>query len=316
MMEELFSLPFLTGLLSATLRMSTPIILATLGEIIIERSGVLDLGIEGTMLFGAAVGFLTTLATGNLWLGVFMAALAGVLMSLLMAVLAVYLGVSQHVAGLGITVFAGGLSMFAYRLVVGSPTVPPTIRPFTSVPIPFLSELPLVGTAFFNQHLLTYFTWLLIPLVSVFLFRTRAGLRVRTVGQNPFAADTVGVNVNLTRTLCLLVGGAFFGVAGSFMTLAHQNMFLKDVIGGRGWVAVAMTIFGNWSPVMGTVGALIFGFLDAFQLRLQSLGVHLPFHLFLMIPYLITVVALVSVSRKATVPAGLLRPYRREEKGG
>jgi simple sugar transport system permease protein len=316
MIEEILSLPFLTGLLSATLRMSTPIILATLGEIIIERSGVLNLGIEGTMLFGAVVGFLATLATGNIWLGVLMAALAGILLSLLMALLAVYLGVSQHVAGLGITVFASGLSMFVYRLVVGSPTVPPTIRPFTAVPIPFLSDIPLIGASLFNQHLLTYFTWILIPLVSVFLFRTRPGLRVRTVGQNPFAADTVGVNVNLTRTLCLVVGGAFFGVAGSFMTLAHQNMFLKDVIGGRGWVAIAMTIFGNWNPVMGTVGALIFGFLDAFQLRLQSLGVHLPFHLFLMIPYLITVVALISVSRKATVPAGLLRPYRREEKGG
>ena len=316
MIEEILSVPFLTGLLSATLRMSTPIILATLGEIIIERSGVLNLGIEGTMLFGAVVGFLTTLSTGNIWLGVFMAAFAGVLLSMLMALLAVYLGVSQHVAGLGITVFASGLSMFVYRLTVGSPTVPPTIRPFVPVPIPFLSDIPLIGTSFFNQHLLTYFTWILIPLVSVFLFRTRPGLRVRTVGQNPFAADTVGVNVNLTRTACLAVGGAFFGVAGSFMTLAHQNMFLKDVIGGRGWVAIAMTIFGNWNPVIGTAGALIFGFLDALQLRLQSLGVRLPFPLFLMIPYLITVVALVGVSRKATVPAGLLRPYRREEKGG
>jgi len=316
MMEELLSAAFITGLLAATLRMSTPIILATLGEIITERSGVLNLGIEGTMLFGAAIGFLTTLSTGSLWLGVLAAGLVGVLLSLLMSVLTVYLGLSQHVSGLGITIFAGGLAMFVYRLWVGSPTIPPVITPFKAIAIPFLCKIPIIGPSFFVQHALTYMTWMLIPLVSVFLFRTRAGLRVRTVGQNPFAADTVGINVNLTRTLCLAAGGAFFGIAGAFLTLAHQNMFLIAVVGGRGWIAIAMTIFGNWNPWRATVGALIFGFLDALQLRLQSLGVHLPFHIFLMIPYVITIIALISVSRKATVPAGLLKPYRREEKGG
>ncbi|RKX91241.1 MAG: ABC transporter permease [Spirochaetes bacterium] len=316
MIGEIFTVTFITGLIGATLRMSTPIILATLGEIITERSGVLNLGIEGTMLFGAAIGFLTTLATGNLWLGVLMAALAGMLLALLMSVLAVYLGLSQHVSGLGITLFASGLSMFIYRLVVGSPTIPPTVTPFTPVAIPLLSKIPLIGPSFFNQYALTYITWILIPLVSIFLFKTRGGLRVRTVGQNPFAADTVGVNVNLTRTLCVVVGGAFFGVAGAFLTLAQQNMFLMDVIGGRGWIAIAMTIFGNWNPLAGAGGALIFGFLDAFQLRMQSLGVNLPFHVFLMIPYLVTILALIGVSGKASVPAGLLKPYRREEKGG
>lgn len=316
MMHEIFSITFITGLLAATLRMSTPIILATLGEIITERSGVLNLGIEGTMLFGAAIGFLTTLATGNLWLGVMMAALAGMLLALLMAVLAVYLGLSQHVAGLGITLFASGLSMFIYRLVVGAPTTPPTVTPFTPLALPVISKLPFFGPVFFNQHAITYMAWILIPLVSVFLFKTRSGLRVRTVGQNPFAADTVGVNVNLTRTLCVVTGGAFFGVAGAFLTLAQQNMFLKDVIGGRGWIAIAMTIFGNWNPAAGAGGALIFGFLDAFQLRMQSMGVKLPFHIFLMIPYLVTILALIGVSGKASVPAGLLKPYRREEKGG
>jgi simple sugar transport system permease protein len=135
------------------------------------------------------------------------------------------------------------------------------------------------------------------------------------VGENPIVADTVGVNVALTRTLCLVAGGALMGVGGAFLTLAHQNMFLIDVIGGRGWVAIAMVIFGNWDPVKGTLGALIFGCLDGLQLRLQGLGFKLSFHVFLMIPYLLTIVALVSVSRKASVPAGLLKAYRREEKG-
>ena len=316
MINDIFSVTFITGLIAATLRMSTPIILATLGEIITERSGVLNLGIEGTMLFGAVIGFLTTLSTGNLWLGVFTAALAGMLLAALMSVLAVYLGLSQHVSGLGITLFASGLSMFIYRLVVGSPTIPPTVTPFTPVELPLLSKIPFFGQAFFSQYAITYFTWILIPLVSVFLFRTRWGLRVRTVGQNPFAADTVGINVNLTRTICVITGGALFGVAGAFLTLAQQNMFLLDVIGGRGWIAIAMTIFGNWNPFSAALGGLIFGFLDALQLRLQSMGVSLPFHIFLMIPYLVTIFALISVSGKAAVPAGLLKPYRREDKGG
>ncbi|MBU4511600.1 ABC transporter permease, partial [bacterium] len=136
------------------------------------------------------------------------------------------------------------------------------------------------------------------------------------VGENPFAADTVGVNVNLTRTLSLAAGGALIGIGGAFLTLAHQNMFLIDVVGGRGWVSIAMVIFGNWDPLKGAIGAVIFGFLDGLQLRLQGLGIQIPFHLFLMIPYIITIVALVSVSRRAAVPAGLLKPYRREEKGG
>jgi len=314
MMQDIFNTAFLTGLVAATLRMSTPIILATMGEIISERSGVLNLGIEGTMLFGAAIGFLVTLNTGSLWLGVLCAALGGALLSALMAFLTVHLGLSQHVSGLGITTLATGLSMFIYRLVVGAPIVPPVVTPFKPVAIPLLSKIPLLGQSFFTQYSLTYITWLLIPMVWVFFHKTRAGLRVRTVGQNPFAADTVGVNVNRIRTLCVITGGAMFGIAGSFLTLAHQNMFLVDVVGGRGWIAIAMTIFGNWSPLMGTLGALIFGFLDALQLRLQTLGVELPFHLLLMIPYLITVIALVSVSRKASAPTGLLKPYRREEK--
>lgn len=314
MINEIFTITFFNGLIAATLRMSTPIILATLGEIISERSGVLNLGIEGTMVFGAAIGFLTTLITGDLWLGVFTAALGGILLSLIMALLTVHLGVSQHVSGLGVTIFASGLAMFIYRLVVGSPTIPPVITPFKPFAIPLLSSIPILGPTVFTQYSLTYITWLLIPLVTIFLFKTRAGLRVRVIGQNPFAADTVGVNVNLTRTLCVAASGAFFGVAGAFLTLAHQNMFLIDVVGGRGWIAIAMTIFGNWNPLMGALGSLMFGFLDAFQLRMQTLGVDLPFHILLMIPYLVTIIALIIVSKKASVPAALLKPYRREDK--
>ncbi len=316
MIGEIFSAAFITGLIGATMRMATPIILAMLGEIIAERSGVLNLGIEGTMLFGAMTGFLVTMNTGSLWMGVLMAAIVGMVLSLLMAFLVVFLGLSQHVSGLGITLLATGLAMFIYRLQFGSPLVPPTVAPFTHVQIPGLVNIPIIGPGLFDQYVLTYVAWVLIPIVSIVLYRTKIGLIIRTVGENPLAADTVGVNVNLTRTLCLVVGGAFMGVGGAFLTLAHQNMFLMDVIGGRGWVAVAMVIFGNWDPVKGTIGALIFGLLDGLQLRLQTLGLQVPFDVLLMIPYAITIVALVGVSRRASVPAGLLRPYRREDKGG
>ena len=314
-MEQVMTTAFITGLLAAMMRMATPIIFGTLGEILCERAGVLNLGIEGIMLMGAMTGFLTTLTTGSLWLGVAAAALVGVLLSLFMAFLAVYLGLSQHVSGLGITLFSTGLAMFIYRLAVGSPVNPPTVRPFTQTAIPILSGIPILGTALFNQYVLVYIALLLVPLIWFLLYRTSWGLAIRTVGENPFAADTVGINVNLTRTLCLAAGGALMGVGGAFLTLAHQNMFLIDVVGGRGWIAVAMVIFGNWDPVKGMAGAMIFGFLDALQLRLQGLGFDIPFHLFLIIPYLMTVIALVGVSRRAAAPAGLLKPYRREEKG-
>lgn len=315
-MSDILGAAFLAGLIGAMMRMATPIIFATLGEIIAERAGVLNLGIEGIMLMGAMTGFLVTLVTGSLWVGVLAAAAVGMALSLLMAFLAVYLGLSQHVSGLGITLFSTGLAMFVYRLHFGSPTVPPTVEPFRQVALPLLSSIPVIGPGLFNQYALTYIAWLLVPVISILLYKTKLGLKIRTVGENPVVADTVGVNVNLTRTLCLVAGGALMGIGGSFLTLAHQNMFLIDVIGGRGWVAIAMVIFGNWDPVKGMIGALIFGCLDGLQLRLQGMGLRLPFHLFLMIPYLLTIVALVGVSRKATVPAGLLKPYRREEKTG
>ena len=316
MIGEVFNIAFITGLIGATMRMATPIMFATLGEIIAERAGVLNLGIEGIMLMGAMTGFLVTMTSGSLWAGVLAAALVGMVLAALMAFLAVYLGLSQHVSGLGITLFSTGLAMFVYRLRFGSPLVPPTVAPFKQVAIPLLAKIPIIGPGLFNQYLLTYLALLLIPVISVTLYKTRIGLKIRTVGENPLAADTVGVNVNLTRTLCLVAGGALMGIGGAFLTLAHQNMFLIDVIGGRGWISIAMVIFGNWDPLKGALGALIFGFLDGLQLRLQVLGFRVPFHIFLMIPYLMTIVALVGVSRKATVPAGLLKPYRREEKGG
>ena len=217
------------------------------------------------------------------------AAAVGLALGLLMAVLSVYLGLSQHVAGLGITLLSTGLAMYVYRLVVGSPTVPPTITPFATVPILILSDLPIIGEVLFNQYALVYLAIAVVAVMWVFIYKTKSGLAVRTVGENPFAADTVGINVNLTRTVCLAAGGVLMGMGGAFLTLAHNNIFLIDIVGGRGWVAIAMVIFGRWNPVGGVLGALMFGFLDALQLRIQGMGFSIPFHLFLIIPYLVTI---------------------------
>ena len=315
-MSDFLDVVFISGLIGAMMRMATPIIFATLGEILTERAGVLNLGIEGIMLMGAMTGFLVTFSSGSVWLGVLAAAGIGMILALLMAFLAVYLGLSQHVSGLGITLFSTGLAMFIYRLHFGSPTVPPIIQPFKQISLPILSKIPLIGPGLFTQYSLTYIAWILVLVLWILLYKTNLGLKIRTVGENPVVADTVGVDVIRTRTLCLVAGGALMGIGGAFLTLAHQNMFLIDVIGGRGWVAIAMVIFGNWNPVKGALGALLFGLMDGLQLRLQTVGIAIPFHIFLMIPYLLTIFALISVSRSASVPAGLLKPYRREEKGG
>ena len=216
-----------------------------------------------------------------------------------------------HRSANGLAQLSGGLDQLVQPNSGELNRVPPISR----LPIPLLSDIPLLGPVLFNQTILVYLAIVSVAVVWFLLYRTSWGLAIRTVGENPFAADTVGINVNLTRTLCLAAGGALMGVGGAFLTLAHQNMFLIDVVGGRGWIAIAMVIFGNWDPVKGMAGALIFGFLDALQLRLQGLGFDIPFHLFLIIPYLMTVIALVGVSRRAAAPAGLLKPYRREEKG-
>lgn len=315
-MDGWFDLALVSGLLAAALRMATPIVLAAMGELLGERAGVLNLGIEGTMLMGAVTGFMVTFHTGCLWYGVAAAAGVGALMGLGMALLVVHLGLNQHVSGLAVTLFASGLAMYTYRLGFGSPQVPPTVTPFEPIALPGLSRIPWLGEVVFRQYALADFAWLLVPLTAAFLFRTKAGLHIRMVGENPFAADTVGIPVYLTRTVCLAAGGALMGVGGAFLTLAHQNMFLMDVVGGRGWIAVAMVIFGNWNPWRTALGALIFGFLDGLQLRLQALGMALPFHVFLVIPYVMTVFAMIAVSRRAAAPAGLLKTYRREDRGG
>ncbi len=303
---------FLVGLVAATLRVATPLLLAAIGETWVERGGVLNLGIEGTMFFGAFVGFFVADVTGSLWIGLAAAVISGVLSGLLMALLSVTLSVNQHVSGLGITLLLGGLALFGFRLQYGGQAIPPSIEPFKQLS-PF-AGVPILGTLF-QQHWMTYVAFLVIvPLSWWLLNRTSFGLQVRSVGENPEAADAAGVNVYRVRYITLAIGGGLMAAGGTFLSQAQMGAFTHGIVSGRGWVALALVIFGHWDPLKVTAGALIFGGTFALQLRLQALGLQLPvpYETFLALPYIVTIVALVIAGRNAAYPAALLKPYRRE----
>jgi simple sugar transport system permease protein len=303
------------GFFAAMVRIATPLVLAATGELISERSGVLNLGIEGIMLLGAMVGFTAAYFSGSLWLGVLAAALVGALAGLLMALLAVVFGVSQHVSGIGLTLLATGLAFFCYRLIFGEPSSPPNVAPFQPAPIPLLSDIPALGDILFNQAPLTYIAMLAVPATAYALYRTGWGLDLRTVGENPRAADAAGVGVWSMRTQALAIGGGLMGVAGAYLSISQFNAFTFGVISGRGWVAIALVVFGQWSPWRCALGALIFAALEALQPRLQAHNVlHLPYQVFLMLPFVMTIVAMAIVSRNARAPAALLVPFRKEER--
>jgi simple sugar transport system permease protein len=299
-------------LVSATLRIATPILLAAMGEMFIERAGVLNLGIEGTMFLSAFAGFYTASVTGNVWAGLIAAILFGVLAGLLMAFLTVTLGAEQHVSGLGITLLCTALALYAFRLNYGGQATPPAIAPFGQVSP--LEGVPILGMLF-KQYGFTYIAFLVIvPLSWWLLYRTNLGLQMRAVGENPEAADVAGVNVYWVRYLALGIGGGLMGAAGAFFPLAQLGLFTHGIIAGRGWIAIALVIFGNWDPFKITLGSLIFAGTFALQLRLQAMGLQLPvpYETFLALPYLVTLIALVLAGRNAAAPAALLKAYRRE----
>jgi len=304
-------LPDILGNLSfwvAVLRIATPLIFGTLGVLLCERAGVLNLGIEGIMVAGAFAGWLAVYAGASLWLGVLVAALIGAAFGLLHAWLTVGLALSQHVSGLGITMLATSLSYYGYRVSFPKVSTPPTVTPFAPMdwlPIPVLDA----------QTSLTLLALLLVPVIGYVLYRTPIGLAVRMVGENPQAAESQGVSVAWVRTGAIVAGSALMGIAGSFLTLSAFNAFFFNMINGRGWICVALVVFAAWRPGKALLGALLFAFFDALQLRLQQAGdAALPYQVYLMLPYLLSILALVLVARKATYPQALMKPYRKGER--
>jgi ABC-type uncharacterized transport system permease subunit len=306
--DLLFSLPFWV----AVLRIATPLILGTLGVLLCERAGVLNLGIEGIMVAGAFSGWLAVYNGLGLWSGVVVAALVGAAFGLLHALLTVTLSLSQHVSGLGLTLFATSLASYAYRVSFPKVNSPPTIQPFTEMawlPVPVLNA----------QTPLTLLALLLVPAIGWFLYRTPAGLAVRMVGENPAAAEGQGLSVAAVRYAAITAGSALMGVAGAFLTLAAFNAFYFNMVNGRGWVCVALVVFASWRPGKALLGALLFALFDALQLRLQQsgsglFGIAVPYQVYLMLPYAFSIVALVLVARRAAYPQALMKPYRKGER--
>lgn len=302
---------FLIGLAAAAVRTAVPLLLAAVGEVFAERSGVLNIGIEGMMLFGAFAGFGGAFFAQNAWAGVLTSMAAGMLMAIAFAYVTVTLGADQITAGIALNILGLGLSAFLFRVAFGIEGLPPTAPSFGSAHIPGLSTLPILGPVLFQHNPLVYLTVVLTVAAHIVLFHTTFGLRVRAAGEVPAAVDAAGVNIQKVRYAAVLIGGATAGLAGAFLSLGYLNVFSEDMVAGRGFIALAVVIFGNWTPG-GAVGAsVLFGLAEAVQLRLQALGFHLPYQLLLMIPYVLTVLVMVGVVRRSTPPAALALPYMR-----
>jgi len=312
-LDQLFTAGFVISFLAGAVRMSVPILLPALGEIFTERAGILNLGLEGIMLVGSVCGFWGTYATGSLLVGLLAAVAAGILFSLVMAFLCITVRANQIIAGTAVTILGGGLSILIFRAVFGIRMLPPSVEIFHPLHIPLLSKIPLLGPILFQQNLMVYLTWALMIVSGIVLFKTTFGLKVRAVGEHPRAADSRGINVILIRYICVMIGGGFAGLGGAFLSIGFMNTFLDQMTGGRGFIAVAVVIFSRWNPYRAMGAALIFGCANALQLRLQALGFPIPHQFLLAFPYVLTILALVSVSKRAEVPAAFTIPYTRGE---
>lgn len=304
-----------TGFWAATLRIVSPLIFGTLGELLCERAGVLNLGIEGIMTVGAMSGWMWVYQGGDLWTGVIFAALIGGLFGLLHASFTVHMGLSQHVTGIGITLLAVALSSYVFRMILPSVTTPPKIIPFQVYEVPLLSEIPFLGPTLFSQTPLTYLALILVPVVWYLLYRTPLGLAIRMAGENPVAVEAQGIDVLLVRTGAVVAGSAMMAVGGAFLTMSAFDAFYFGMTNGRGWICIALVIFASWRPGKALIGALLFAGLDALQVRAQQVaGAVIPYQFFLALPYILSIAAMVVMSRRATYPKALLTPFHRGDR--
>ncbi len=305
----------LISVLAAAISSGTAILYACLGEILCERAGVLNLGVEGMMLMGALGGFAATYYSGSPWLGVLAALLVGGATSLIHALLTVTLRANQVVSGLALTLFGAGLSAFLGKPLVGQPAP----AAFVKTPIPLLGDIPALGPILFQQDLLTYVSYLLVPALWYFMFHTRPGLHLRAVGENPASTDVMGISVAGLRYLYIALGGMLAGLGGAYISLVSNPSWTENITAGRGWIAIALVIFATWSPLRAALGAYLFGGVEAVQFRLQSGGATISPFFLSMLPYIFTVLVLVlatreTVRRRMGAPAALGRPYAREER--
>jgi len=315
-MSALFDILLTASFWAAAVRIASPLIFATMGELICERAGVLNLGIEGIMVIGAFSGWMAVYLGTGLWGGVAVAMLAGMLFGLLHATLTVPFGLSQHVVGLGVTLLAASTSYFAYRLILPEVTSPPKIEPFQPLEIPYLVDIPLLGPALFAQTALTYTAFAVVAITAITLYRTPLGLAIRAAGESPQAVAAQGLSVTGLRMGAVIVGSGLMAVGGAFLTLSAFSSFFFEMVNGRGWICIALVVFGAWRPGKAMLGALLFAGFDALQIRLQQtpIGQVVPYQMFLMAPYILSILALILMSRRAQVPAALMVPFNKGER--
>lgn len=285
----------------------TPLILAAVGAIFSERSGVYNIALEGLMLIGALTGIIATLATGNAYIGVLSAGFSGMLMSVLLAFFTITLRANQIVCGFALVILGTGISSF-----VGISYVGRQIHSLSRINLPLFEYLPFIGEIFFQQDLIVYISYLIVIVSCIVLFKTRWGIAVRASGEDPHAAQLMGVNVTLTRYCCVLFSGFMAGIAGAYLSVVHTEMWVGQMTAGRGWIAVALVIFSSWHPLKALFGAYLFGAMISLQLRMQAVGVDVSVHLMSMLPYAMTIAVLLIASRRKNIrgmPASLGKPY-------
>ena len=300
---------------AASLRISTPLIFGVLGALLCEKSGVLNLGIEGIFVAGAMSGWLAVWLGAGLIGGVIVAGLAGAFFGLIHAILTVPLGLSQHVSGLGVTLFATSLSYFIYRTALPNVSSPPRIEPFRPIDIPIISDIPFLGEIMGQQTAMTWLALLMVFIVWFVLYKTPLGIAIQAVGDNPNSVDAQGLSVYGLRIGSVVAGSALMGIGGAFLTMSAFDAFFFGMVNGRGWVCIALVIFASWKPGKALLGAVLFGAFDALQVRLQTeVGAFVPGQIFLMAPYVLSIFALMVAARKADYPRALLTPWFKGER--
>ena len=312
-MESVLTLQFVTGLLSGSFSLAVPLLLVTLGEIFVERSGMMNMGMEGMMLMGCFISFLGALYGGTVFAGVALSLLAGVLIGLLVGMLTLKMHANQAIVGIVFNFFATGATGFFNRYIIGVSKVPTKVAMLQTLRIPVLADIPVIGFLF-EQNILAYIAVLLVPVVSFILLRTNLGIKIRAIGGNAQAADTMGIDVIKIRYWMWIVGAVFSCVAGAYLTL-NMGMFSDGMSNNRGFIALALVVFARWRPSTALLGAFIFGFADAVQLRLQALSLNIPYQFLIMLPYVLTILVLIIAARAKYVnPSVIGVPYVRESK--
>ena len=309
-MKGVLTLDVLAGIVNSMIGLATPFLFAAIGEVFAQSSGVVNLGVDGIMLLSAFAAFAITLVSGNLWLGLLAAALVGLLMGLAMSFVSVTLKAEQGVSGIGLYMFGLGMSSLLFKVLIGTVK---TVEGFQPIAIPYLSSIPIIGPILFRNNILVYAAFLLVPLAWAILEKTSLGLKIKAVGQNPAAADSLGISVTGIRYFSVCLGSVLAGIAGASLSISLLNLFQDDLTAGQGFIAVALVYFGGWSPWGVLGGALLFSVVNSIQLWMQVLGVNIPSSVAVMLPYLLTIAALTVTANRSKQPAALNKPFERGE---